>query len=74
MPILGCSSVEEAFALQQAEERRAGRRGEFYDHIRSIPMVPNFKKLPSKDEFMQDSIPLNHVKMLVHQAMSRPGI
>ena len=73
MPILGCTSIEEAFALQQAEERRAGRRGEFYDHIRSIPMVPIFKNIPSKDEFLEGAIPMTHVKMLVHQAMPRPG-
>ena len=33
MPILGCKTIEEAFALLQQEEQRAGRRGEFYEFI-----------------------------------------
>ena len=73
MPILGANSLEEAFALHRAEERRAGRRGEFYDHIRSVPMVPILKTIPSEDEFLAQTAPMGQVYMIVHQAMSRPG-
>ena len=74
MPILGCSSIEEAFALQQAEEARAGRRGEFYDFIRSIPMVPVSKTTLRSEEFWAMTSPMSQVKMLVHQIMTRPGM
>lgn len=71
MTILGCASTEEAFALHHAESRRAGRRGEFNDHIRSFPVVP--AKLLSKEELIQTPNPMSKVKMLVHMIMSRPG-
>ena len=71
MTILGCSSAEEAFALHHAEQRRAGRRGEFNDHIRSFPVVPT--KLLSKEEILGATNPMNEVKMLAHMVMSRPG-
>ena len=73
MPILGCSSLEEAFALQQAEEARAGRRGEFFDFIRSVPIVPIFATTPTREAFLKMANPMNKIKLLIHQAMSRPG-
>ena len=73
MPILGCNTPEECFALHQAEERRAGRRGEFFDHIRSIPIVPILDEVPSQEEFLANFAPLRNVKMVIHQAMTRPG-
>ena len=74
MPILGCQTVEEAFALHKAEEIRAGRRGEFYDHVQSIPIMPILTTVPSQEEFLQLATPMSQVKMLLHQAMSRPGM
>ena len=71
MTILGCSSMEEAMALHHAERKRAGKRGEFNDHIRSFPVVPT--QLLSKEEILRHSNPLNGIKMLVHMIMSRPG-
>lgn len=71
MTILGCASTEEAFALHHAESKRAGRRGEFNDHIRSFPVVP--AQLLSQEELISLSNPMNEVKMLVHMLMSRPG-
>ena len=71
MTILGCSTMEEAFAIFHAERKRAGRRGEFYDHIRSFPVVPT--RLLSKEDILRNSNPLTEVKMLIHMAMSRPG-
>ena len=58
-------------ALHHAERKRAGKRGEFNDHIRSFPVVPT--QLLSKEEILRHSNPLNGIKMLVHMIMSRPG-
>ena len=72
MTILGCATTEEAFALHHAEQRRAGRRGEFNDHIRSFPVVPT--KLLSQEEIISHSNPMSEIKMLAHMVMSRPGM
>ena len=73
MPILGCRTLEEAFALLQQEEQRAGRRGEFYEFIQSIPIVPILENPPDGEEFLLQAATMSQVKMLIHQAMSRPG-
>ena len=73
MTILGCTSLEEAFALHQAEQKRAGKRGEFYDYICSIPMVPIFPATPTREEFLGMANPMEQVKLLVHNIMPRPG-
>ena len=73
MPILGCTSLEEAFALHQAELRRAGKRGEFYDHVCSFPMVPIYDATPTREDFLRRSAVMDEVKMLVHKIMPRPG-
>lgn len=73
MPILGCKSIEEAFALLQQEEQRAGRRGEFYEFIQSVPIVPILQNTPDGEEMLAQAATMSQVKLLVHQAMSRPG-
>ena len=73
MTILGCTSLEEAFALHQAELRRAGKRGEYYDHVCSFPMVPINITTPTREEFLRKTAVMDEVKMLVHKIMPRPG-
>ena len=72
MPILGCKTIEEAFALLQQEEQRAGRRGEFYEFIQSVPIVPILEHPPDGEDFAQTAM-MSQVKLIIHQAMSRPG-
>ena len=74
MPILGCNTIEEAFALLQQEEQRAGRRGEFYEFIQSVPIVPILQNTPNGEDFLAQTTTMSQVKLLIHQAMSRPGI
>ena len=73
MPILGASSLEEAFSLMEAERRRSGKRREFFDHVQSHPIFPVDIAAQNCEELLSTVRPMDEIKMLFHTIMKRPG-
>ena len=73
MTILGASTIEEAFSLMTAEQRRSGKRREFFDHVRTFPMWPLDLPISNRDDFLALANPMAHVNMLLHSIMKKPG-
>ena len=73
MPILGASTLEEAFSLMEAERRRSGKRREFYDHVQSYPVFPLNSPAQSCEELLAAGNPMDMVQVLIHSIMKRPG-
>ena len=73
MTILGATTFEEAFHMMLAERRRAGKKREFFDHVKSIPAFPI--DIPARDleELLNTGKPMYYVKLVLHVIMQRPG-
>ena len=65
MPILGASTLEEAFGLMEAERRRSGKRREFYDHVQSHPILPLESTAHSCEELLSHGRPMDAVVLLI---------